>query len=169
MKDNFNVSQWNKKRYLNEEVVKEGVSNFTPKLAFTLYEAIKKPLDELAEKHGNNMSFFSEMFPTATSFYHELDGNFDILNEGLKVGDLEFGVNIEPRARLPLPNRDVLVTILNKDSLDKWKEDKDPNLEVVKNEDEYGRISYTIPDFNKGISQAVQRKASWLEKDKNKK
>lgn len=167
MKDNFNVNKWNKSRYLHEESINEELANLDPKLAFAIYQLIKKPLDKRAEDVGDNMSYFSEMFPTATSFYYELDGKFGNLNESLKIGDLEFGVNLPPSSRLPNPKRDVQTTIFDADSLERWKEDKDPNIEVIEKEDQYGNKSFTIPDWDEGIQNAQQGVANWLKQDKN--
>ena len=74
MKD-FNLQQWNEKRYLDEDL-----SPIPPKLLISIHKYLIKNLDDEAREAGLRMSTFESKYPTATSFYYDLEEN-GVLNQ----------------------------------------------------------------------------------------
>lgn len=88
--DNFDVSKWNKSRYLNESQNKEEALPIpSPKVFYLIHEYLQKVLDDQAVNQGDRMSYFSAEFPTPTSFQRAMEVEMQAVNEILnEAGDM---------------------------------------------------------------------------------
>jgi hypothetical protein len=68
----FDIYQW-KENMLKEEA--DVPYKLDPKLIVAIHKYLSAKLDKVAEKEGDRMSYFSQEYPIASSFYYDLEKN----------------------------------------------------------------------------------------------
>lgn len=150
---NFDITKWNKKRYLGE------ISDellLSPNDSFQIYDLLKENLGK----------GFTDKFPHKIKFHNSLK-RLQESTETLTIGDLRFGDNVEKGDHLPLHNSDNSRRVNSEEDLNNWLEGKDVNVEVfITPQTPTSQKRFNIPEFEEKRDQVRIGKEKWLNQHK---